>query len=113
MPKSRINKGDHNRVLLTETIPYELPVIFSNDGFYQHVKNDSTHTRNILLLVKKNNKWKIPLGYKIKKDSQGARSLGLPHPTSQLDYIDFYKNYDSLITSLCSRSTISLRDGLK
>lgn len=113
MPKSRINKGDHNRVLLTETIPYELPVIFSNDGFYQHVKNDSTHTRNILLSVKKNNKWKIPLGYKIKKDSQGARSLGLPHPTSQLDYIDFYKNYDSLITSLCSRSTISLRAPIK
>ncbi|MFG0805305.1 antiviral reverse transcriptase Drt3b [Pseudomonas fluvialis] len=113
MPKSRINKGDHARVLLTETIPYELPVIFSNDGFYQHIKNNRTHTKNLLAEVREKNSWKISLSYKIKKDTHGARSLGLPHPTSQLDYIEFYKNYGSLITSLCSRSTISLRAPIK
>lgn len=113
MPKSRINKGDHARVLLTETTPYELPVIFSNDGFYQHIKNNKTHTLNLLTELRDKNSWKISLAYKIKKDTQGARSLGLPHPASQLDYIDFYKNYDSLITSLCSRSSISLRAPVK
>ena len=113
MPKSRINKGDHTRVLLTDTTPYELPVIFSNDGFYQHIKSNNPHSKNLLTAMREKNSWKISLEYKIKKDTLGARTLGLPHPASQLDYIDFYKNYDSLITSLCSRSPISLRAPVK
>ncbi|KDO00213.1 antiviral reverse transcriptase Drt3b [Pseudomonas donghuensis] len=112
MPKSRINKGDFNRVLLTETAPYEVPVIFNNEGFYEHIKNGDTHTQNLLISIRSNT-WKIPLPYKIKKDTLGARSLSLPHPTSQLDYIEFYKDYDVLITSLCSRSKISLRAPVK
>ena len=112
MPKSRINKGDFSRVLLTETTPYEVPVIFNNEGFYEHIKTEDLHTTNLLTSIRGNN-WKIPLPYKIKKDTLGARSLSLPHPTSQLDYIDFYKDYDVLITSLCSRSKISLRAPVK
>lgn len=114
MPKSRINKGDFNRVLLTETIPYEVPVIFNNEGFYRNIRTNNKYLRNILDKWQKVQKsWKVPLPYKIKKDSLGARSLSLPHPSSQLEFIDFYKSYDVLITSLCSKSKISLRAPVK
>ena len=95
MPKLRINKGDFNRVLLTETTPYEVPVTFNNDGFYEHVRSNDENVKNFLDKIRKNNNWKIPLSYKIKKDTLGARSLSLPHPTSQLEYVDFY-NYERI-----------------
>lgn len=34
----KISKKDYSRVLVTETIPYETPLIFSNDGFYNITK---------------------------------------------------------------------------
>ncbi|MCU1723383.1 antiviral reverse transcriptase Drt3b [Pseudomonas sp. 5P_5.1_Bac1] len=114
MPKTRINRGDCTRVLLTETIPYEVPVIFSNEGFYTNIKSKNSYIIDLLEKWQKTqNHWKIPLPYKIKKDSLGARSLSLPHPISQLDFVDFYSQYDVLITSLCSRSKISLRAPVK
>ncbi|WP_193853328.1 hypothetical protein [Enterobacter hormaechei] len=38
----RVNKKDFNRVLVTETIPYETPIIVSNDGFYNNVVKYTT-----------------------------------------------------------------------
>lgn len=35
----RILKSDYCRVLVTETAPYETPLIFSNDCFYNIAKN--------------------------------------------------------------------------
>lgn len=34
----RVRKEDYERVILTETLPYEVPVIFSNFGFYSILK---------------------------------------------------------------------------
>jgi hypothetical protein len=34
----RVKKEDFARVLLTETCPYEVPVLFSNLGFYWHIR---------------------------------------------------------------------------
>ena len=31
---NRIKRSDYNRILITETLPYETPIIFSNDGLY-------------------------------------------------------------------------------
>ena len=59
MPKLRINKGDFNRVLLTETTPYEVPVTFNNDGFYEHVRSNDENVKNFLDKIRKNNNWKI------------------------------------------------------
>jgi hypothetical protein len=36
--KSRVDKKDFDRVLLSETIPSDSPIIFSNSGFYGIVK---------------------------------------------------------------------------
>jgi hypothetical protein len=40
----RIIKVDYCRVLVTETAPYETPIIFSNDGFYNIAKKQASST---------------------------------------------------------------------
>ncbi len=35
----RIRKNDEYRALLTETLPYEVPMLFSNDGLYRAIKS--------------------------------------------------------------------------
>ena len=41
MGKVRIDKDDKSRILLTELLPYEVPMLFSNEGFYTILKNNS------------------------------------------------------------------------
>ena len=36
---NRIKRSDYNRILVTETLPYETPIIFSNDGLYSRLLN--------------------------------------------------------------------------
>lgn len=109
MGKLRINKHDSDRVILTETQPYEVPVTFSNDGFYLNLKEKSLAFQELISALEKIKGDTIPLNYKIKKDFEGKRTLSLPHPTIQLKLKKFYSDYDSLIISLCNRSLFSLR----
>ena len=39
MGKIKINKDDKARILLTELLPHEVPMLFSNEGFYSIVTN--------------------------------------------------------------------------
>lgn len=42
--KNFIKRSDYDRVLITETLPYETPIIFSNNGLYDRIKNISKFT---------------------------------------------------------------------
>jgi len=44
MSKIRIKKNDPFRILLTELLPYEVPMLFSNEGFYVIAKNKTYET---------------------------------------------------------------------
>lgn len=111
--KVLVHKADHDRVVLTETLPYEVPVIFSNDGFYKHIKlsYNSEYQLDSLYdkLIRNSGKWTIPFSYKISKDSMSMRKLSILHPNSQLKIIELYKKYDKTICYYCSISKISLR----
>jgi hypothetical protein len=112
MIKTKIDKRDKFRVLLTEILPYEVPMLFSNIGFYKIAKNNeqiyffekikdiSTNKTNIGL----------PFDYEISKGLYlGSRKLSIIHPFNQLDFTDFYSKYDVLIQYYCSQSPFSLR----
>lgn len=109
--KIRYRKSDFLRVLLTETLPYEVPLPFSNDGYYQRLI-DKTADR-IEEFVRKpffeTENHTIPYDYKIKKDSHDDRNLSVIHPATQKRFCKFYGDYGSLIIGLCSRSTYSIR----
>lgn len=108
--KVRIRKNDEYRALLTETLPYEVPMLFSNEGLYLAAKDKlidklkDVHGLDIF-----RSQPTIPYKYKIRKNSFESRGLAIMHPTQQLETGIFYSQYDHLIVGLCQRSPFSLR----
>lgn len=110
MGKVKINRDDINRILLTELLPYEVPMLFSNEGFYAIILKKQHET--LLERVSELSKvpYGIPFNYEIGKSTGGdTRTLSVIHPCSQLNYVDLYRKYDSLMLHLCSKSPFSLR----
>ncbi|MDI1270617.1 MAG: RNA-directed DNA polymerase [Polaromonas sp.] len=113
-----IKRSDYNRILITETLPYETPIIFSNDGLYSRLLNfeaedeiQKTLLQALVLSVglPKNVSATIPYHYKIKKTSTEFRRLALLHPRSQWRVKCFYEKYEKLILHYCSLSPASIR----
>lgn len=118
MKKNRIRRSDYNRVLITETTPFETPIVFSNDGLYDQIgaldsmgSVQRTVLRSLVLYegVNRPPYSTIPYTYKIKKDSKSFRRLALLHPASQWKVKSFYEKYEQLIIHYCSISSLSIR----
>ncbi len=112
--KGNLRRGDFLRGLLTDTSPYELPLIVSNDGFYKNVTDlglYSEHNRAIIekIITGNSEKYTIPYRYTVTKDSVSVRRLSLIHPSSQFAMVNFYRKYDSLICYFSSLGPISIR----
>ena len=115
---NKIKQSDYNRVLITETLPFETPVIFSNDGLYRQVKSAATSSEIVrtiaehLVLGKtqgKQSKATNPYLYKIRKNASEFRRLALLHPLSQWQLRCLYEKYEHLILHYCSLSPASIR----
>lgn len=108
--KVRIRKTDKFRAVLTETLPYEVPMLFSNEGLYFAAKAGviENFDRKYGLEIFKS-RHNIPYKYRIRKNSYESRGLAVMHPAQQLIFGDFYSKYDHLIVALCQRSPFSLR----
>lgn len=113
--KIKFKRNDFLRALLTDTLPYEVPLLFSNYGYYRrlHEKADATLRDSCKLDLFPKDKWAIPYSYNIKKDSLDFRTLSVPHPAVQRDFCELYENYNQLMIGLCSRSAFSLRHPVK
>ena len=111
----RVRKQDYDRILLTETCPYETPVIFDNFGFYKQVQKLPDRDENVrklltsLLVDQKGIKFSIPYNYNIRKSVDASRVLSLLHPRSQLHFVEFYRKFDDQILLYCKKSKFSLR----
>ena len=119
----KLDKKDYLRALLTDTAPSDVPIIFSNDGFYinsHRAKAPSTHSLDRLTKSiyqqfiepsdnEKRLKQSNPLKYKITKNEIRVRTLSLSHPRAQVNFVDFYNTYSDVITYLCSLSPLSIR----
>lgn len=110
MRKIKINKEDKSRILLTELLPYEVPMLFSNEGFYSIVQNNNYAYYFQKIKTNWEKKYALPFNYKIKKNIYGeTRTLSIIHPFIQQHYIELFEKYDSLMLHLCSKSPFSLR----
>ena len=120
---NRIKRADYNRVLITETLPFETPIIFSNDGLYNQIsspENDGGIQRTIIdalvlgeVYPGKPINHTIPYVYKIRKNSKEFRRLALLHPLSQWKLRCFYQKYEQLILHYCAQSPASIRSPRK
>jgi hypothetical protein len=114
--KATLRRSDKWRALLTDTSPFEVPVIFSNDGMYKNLadlEKKSAHLKSlihgVLLHQKNRNSFKIPYRFRVVKDSVTFRQLSLLHPASQINISDFYQKYHSLICYYGSKGSFSIR----
>jgi hypothetical protein len=120
----KLDKKDHLRALLTDTAPSDVPIIFSNDGFYINMQraklsDNSPLTEKIELLIstvinpKNRNTQSNPHKYKIIKNDVSLRTLSLLHPRAQNNIVNFYAEWSESIAYLCSLSPISIRAPVK
>lgn len=109
-----LRRGDFLRSVLTDTSPYEVPLIVSNDGFYKNIAkiiDFNEHNSAIIKDITSNNNvnYTIPYRYTITKDNTTVRRLSLIHPSSQFAMADFYKKYDSVICYFAATGPFSIR----
>lgn len=100
------------RGLLTETLPYEVPVIFSNDLLYASLVKPSAVPsigRLVGAMRSKLARFSIPYTYRIAKDDARFTSLSIIHPNHQLNINDFYEIYRQSILDYCGKSEATLR----
>lgn len=110
--KPEKNLNNKYRVLLTEVLPYELPLVLNNEAFYENMQDEKL--RSLFLSVfngrVKNGDWTIPFDYNIRRmGGERSRKLSLMHPMTQLDCVEYYAKYDNYMINLCSRSPYSIR----
>lgn len=119
MSKVKIDRYDKWRVLLTELLPYETPMIFSNNGFYliskkatltDYFKGKIKNGFSEHDFEKQRKSFTIPFSYKVKRsDPSKTRKLSVVHPFTQHLFVDFYEKYDSILIHACSKSPFTLR----
>lgn len=118
MTKVAVNKDDKDRAILTDALPYETPIIFSNEGLYGYKKHigEISHKKGVTdewalisNLLCPCNKYTIPFEYVISNKLDGVRRLSVVHPKNQMHIADFYAKFDQQILHLCSLSPSSLR----
>ena len=112
-----VKRGDHERVLITDTLPFETPIIFSGDGFYIRTKRKSNSGRIHadlvdMLVLRKGGKpppETIPFSYKIRHRVSDFRKLGVLHPSALWAVKEFYEEFDEWMIFECRRSPVSIR----
>ncbi len=113
--RRKLNRADKWRVVLTDTSPFELPIIVSNDGFYKNLHaiggKSSLYRKMIDALVLHDDRksFFVPMRYNIVKDSRSVRTLSLLHPKGQVVLASFYQKFDELICEYSARSPFSIR----
>ena len=81
------------RVLLTEVLPYELPLTLNNEAFYENMQDANLNKLFIEICnyAVKKKEWTIPFDYNIRRvGGEKSRKLSLIHPMTQLDCVDHY-----------------------
>lgn len=110
--KPEKNLNNKYRVLLTEVLPYELPLVLNNEGVYENMQNERLRALfiNVFNGRVKAGDWTIPFDYNIRRmGGERSRKLSLMHPITQLDCVEHYAKYDDYMINLCSRSPYSIR----
>lgn len=127
-------KYKKERVLFSDVLPYEVPLIFSNRYFYRFLvrnqialdadghltwkENISNGAKDIISFIfnkdlqnlkSKQYPQTIPFTYKILHKSNKFRELSIIHPANQIEIVGFYEKYKNLILYYCNQDKFSLR----
>lgn len=110
------------RAVLSDVLPYEGPLTFSNRYFYKYLikKEKCDHNQDFRdkhckayneiesILFQSDGK-NSPFCFTINHKKTDFRTLSVIHPHNQLKVLEFYDRYKSLILYYCSISPFSIR----
>lgn len=129
-------KYKNERVLLSDVLPYETPLIFSNRYFYRFLVSNGVKIQGEFLYwnecisdgafrvlsfifdiscskrdskCKIKNRITIPFIYHIEHQELKYRDLAIIHPCNQAFLVDFYEEYKYSIIYYCGISNFSIR----
>ncbi|WP_286861653.1 antiviral reverse transcriptase Drt3b [Proteiniphilum sp. UBA5510] len=130
-------KYKKERVIFSDVLPYETPLIFSNRHFYRFLVKYKIKTEDnklywdtrmpdgafeslkLLFGISANKtdgsvsidrqKIKAPFSYRIAHKQGKFRELTIIHPLNQLQMVEFYEKYKYLILHHCNQSNFSIR----
>ncbi|OUL10245.1 hypothetical protein B0533_02510 [Sedimentibacter sp. SX930] len=100
-----------NLFLRTDTLPEEIPVLFSNKAVYLNFTkkrmDEILNIDNVLNFVT------VPFFFYIPKSKDEKRKIGLLHPIAQIQAFNYILRYEQLIISFCKNSPYSVRSPIK
>ncbi|WP_158442011.1 antiviral reverse transcriptase Drt3b [Novosphingobium sp. B-7] len=115
MPKGK-PRNRALRALVTEVLPHELPLIFTNDFLYlSHAEQPvdlsaHAHLQSIRTVSRaKKSRFTKPYEFAIRKDRSSSTRLSIMHPLSQMVAAQFYDDFAETIIASCAVSPASLR----
>lgn len=100
------------RGLLTDTLPYEVPTIFSNEGWHANLASTPSTPRLKAILGnigEKTSKFSKPYDYEIVKGQGRFTRLSIIHPIWQNEIARFLNRHADDILSYCDFDAFSLR----
>ena len=124
------------RVILSDVLPYETPIVFSNRHFYDILNKYEIKFKNGIINWRKCNQDEIikstlsiffnakptgisnqisakgprvPFNFKISHKKKKLRELSIPHPKSQVELVAFYEEFKDLVLYYCNQSPFSIR----
>lgn len=108
MDKYKVSKNKF-LPLLSDVLPYELPLHFSNNQLFHFANLDHNRIHDLLKEIYQVKKPLVPYKFQLKVKESKTRTISLMHPNAQLEVCNFYKKYESLILHFCSSSKFSIR----
>jgi hypothetical protein len=116
--KGNIHKGDHLRALVTDTLPGDIPIVISNDGFYRNMRaasslSNAEQQEFVERILNPARSYTLPYRYNIMRSGGLPRRLSLMHPSGQLEVVKLYRDYADLICYHCRKSDVSIRSPRK
>lgn len=89
--------------ILTDTLPAELPIIFSNREFYNHLNSSDLIDKANLNNLKEPS---IPVQFKVKKNSTDYRIISLINPISEIFIAKFIQSYSELLLVFFEQNSV-------
>ena len=105
--RANVDLNDPHRALLTDTLPFELPVSLTNDGFYRILRAPELEPALLVDLLECltgdsiASRRCVPYKYGVQTASLGVRTLWLLHPASQRLLASFLESNANYICYLC------------
>lgn len=117
MAKIRVTKKNSFRSLVTEVLPAETPIIFSNDGFYlqcmKHVSENLPSSQIFNALVRQDSAFDkrryVPYTYRVRKNALSQRALSVIHVGAQWQVVRFYREMEALMLHYSKASPFKIR----